>query len=177
MSMRLAGAIDWLSGACGQIASFMTLFACVVSAGNAGMRYLFNASSNAWIEAQWYMFGAIVLLGASHTFRMNEHVRVDIFYSSASPRARLLIDLGGIVFFLLPVSTYLAWLCWPMFWTSFVGGEISANPGGLVRWPVKLLFPLCFTLLTLQGISEAIKRVLMLTGKIPVSVQYEKALQ
>jgi len=174
---RLIGSIDRVSGFFGQVASLMTLLACVISAGNAVMRYLFNSSSNAWIEMQWYMFGAIVLLGASHTLKLNEHVRVDIIYSAVSPRARLLLDLAGILIILLPMSIYLAWLCWPMFWISLVGGETSANPGGLLRWPVKLLFPLCFTLLALQGISEAIKRVLMLQGKLPVTIQYEKSLQ
>lgn len=177
MAVRIAAIIDKMSDVFGGMASYATLLACLISAANAFMRYVFNYSTNGWIEMQWYLFGAIVFLGAPYTLKVNEHVRVDIFYSSASSRSRLLIDIVGMLLFLLPFSIYMTWLSWPVFWDSFTVSEMSPNPGGLLRWPAKLLLPLGFTLLTLQGIAELTKRILMLSGRIPVSVQYEKALQ
>ena len=162
--LAVSGAIDALNERFGWIADWMVLLSCLVSAGNAAMRYTFNYSSNAYLEIQWYMFAAMVLLGAPYTLKMNEHVRVDLIYASISDRAKLWVDAIGFLLFLLPVMFYLAWLSWPFFWTSFLSKEVSTNAGGLILWPVKLLIPLGFTLMILQGVSELIKRIAALMG-------------
>ncbi|MGV2129335.1 TRAP transporter small permease subunit [Agrobacterium vitis] len=170
-------AIDALSAVVGRVAEYLVMLCCLISAGNAIIRYLFNISSNGWLEIQWYLFAYVVVLGASHTLRKNGHVRVDLIYGSVSERKRLWIDLIGLVLFLLPVCIFLTWLCWPFFWLSYQQGEMSANAGGLIRWPVKLILVAGFGLLTLQGISELIKRIAALTGRIDIDVSYEKPLQ
>jgi TRAP-type mannitol/chloroaromatic compound transport system permease small subunit len=155
----------------------MVLFCCLISAANALIRYTFNYSSNGWLEIQWYLFAFVVVLGAAHTLRMNEHVRVDLIYGSVSDRARLWIDTIGLIVFLLPACIFLTWLCWPFFWLSYVQHEVSSNAGGLIRWPVKLILVAGFGLLTLQGLSELIKRIAALTGHLVVETKYEKPLQ
>ncbi|BCH55447.1 TRAP transporter small permease subunit [Agrobacterium vitis] len=170
-------AIDALSAGVGRVAEYLVMLCCLISAGNAIIRYLFNISSNGWLEIQWYLFAYVVVLGASHTLRKNGHVRVDLIYGSVSERKRLWIDLIGLVLFLLPVCIFLTWLCWPFFWLSYQQGEMSANAGGLIRWPVKLILVAGFGLLTLQGLSELIKRIAALTGRIDIDVSYEKPLQ
>ncbi|MCM2453430.1 TRAP transporter small permease subunit [Agrobacterium vitis] len=170
-------AIDALSAGVGRVAEYLVMLCCLISAGNAIIRYLFNISSNGWLEIQWYLFAYVVVLGASHTLRKNGHVRVDLIYGSVSERKRLWIDLLGLVLFLLPVCIFLTWLCWPFFWLSYQQGEMSANAGGLIRWPVKLILVAGFGLLTLQGLSELIKRIAALTGRIDIDVSYEKPLQ
>jgi TRAP-type mannitol/chloroaromatic compound transport system permease small subunit len=175
--LSLSNGIDWISKKLGQVCDYLVMLCALISAGNAIFRYLFSMSSNGWLEIQWYMFGAIVLLGASHTLRMNEHVRVDIFYGMASDRARLWIDVIGIVLFLLPISIYFAWLCWPFFYASWSEGEQSLNAGGLIRWPVKFLLVFGFVLLALQGLSELIKRIAALAGAVHIDTTYEKPLQ
>jgi TRAP-type mannitol/chloroaromatic compound transport system permease small subunit len=169
--------VDKVSEAIGKFAGYVVLACCLVSAGNAAVRYTFNYSSNAWLEIQWYMFAFVVLLGAAHTLRNNEHVRVDLIYGSVSPRKRLWIDVIGIIFFLLPACLYLAWLSWPVFLLSFKESEISANAGGLIRWPVKLIIVAGFVLIALQGVSELIKRIAGLTGALDIDTTYEKPLQ
>jgi TRAP-type mannitol/chloroaromatic compound transport system permease small subunit len=169
--------IDSISQFVGRLAEYMVLFCCLISAANALIRYSFNYSSNGWLEIQWYLFAFVVLLGAAHTLRMNEHVRVDLIYGAVSDRAKLWIDTIGLVLFLIPACIFLTWLCWPFFWVSFQQQEISANAGGLIRWPVKLILVLGFGLLTLQGISELIKRIAGLTGHIRIDTKYEKPLQ
>lgn len=170
-------AIDAVSASAAKVADWLVLGACVVSAGNAAMRYLISYSSNGFLEIQWYMFGALVFLGASHTLRMNEHVRVDIVYSSVSDRARLWIDTIGFVLFFLPVTTYLTYLSVPFFKNSLISGESSSNAGGLILWPIKLVIPLGFAMLTLQGLSELIKRIAALQGEVALDTHYEKPLQ
>ena len=170
-------AVDRLSGWAGAIASVLVLSACLVSAGNASIRYALNYSSNGLLEIQWYMFGALVFLGASHTLRMNEHVRVDLLYSSLSDRGQTWIDVIGFTFFFLPVTAFLSWLSFPFFYQSFRSGEMSNSAGGLILWPAKMLVPLGFALLTLQGMSELIKRILILQGRMSLEVKYEKPLQ
>ena len=140
--LRFSRLIDTLNEKIGLIASWLVLIACVISAGNAMMRYGFNMSSNAWLEIQWYLFGGMVMLGAAYTLKVNEHVRVDLLYSRYSDRTRLWVDLLGGIFFLLPMTIIIGWLSWPMFINSFHIGETSGNSGGLLRWPVKLLLPL-----------------------------------
>lgn len=169
--------IDKLSELVGRIAGYLVLFCCLISAGNALIRYTFNYSSNGWLEIQWYLFAFIVLLGASHTLRLNEHVRVDLIYGSVSDRARLWIDVIGITFLLLPACAYLAWLSWPVFELSLRQGEVSSNSGGLIRWPVKFIIFAGFALLVLQGLSELVKRIAGLRGILQVDTTYEKPLQ
>ncbi len=171
-SLALSGAIDSLNEKIGWIADWLVLLSCVVSAANAASRYAFSLSSNAFLEIQWYMFAGMVLLGAPYTLKMNEHVRVDLVYASVSERKQLWIDTIGFIFFLLPVMIYLIWLCWPFFWTSFLSQEGSPNAGGLILWPVKLLIPLGFVLMLLQGISELIKRIAALRGIRPLESKY-----
>ncbi|TDR94422.1 TRAP transporter small permease subunit [Enterovirga rhinocerotis] len=169
--------IDRISQGFAWISDWLVLFAVLISAANAVVRYLFSYSSNAFLEVQWYMFGAMVLLGAAYTLRMNEHVRVDLIYSAVSPRTQLWIDIVGFAVFFLPVMIYLTWLSWPFFWQSFKSGEYSNSPGGLILWPAKMLVPMGFGLLTLQGFSELAKRILALEGVIEIDARYEKPVQ
>lgn len=175
--LSLSTGIDWISKKLGQLSAYLVMLCALISAGNAIIRYLFSMSSNGWLEIQWYMFGAVVLLGAPYTFRMNEHVRVDIFYGSAGERTRLWVDVIGIIVLLLPVTIYFTYLCWPFFYSSWLENEQSLNAGGLTRWPVKLLLVLGFVFLALQGISELIKRVAALAGIVKIDTTYEKPLQ
>ncbi len=175
--LGLSKAIDGLNARFGVIANWLVLAACLISAGNAFSRYLFNVSSNGWLEIQWYMFGGMVLLGAPYTLKMNEHVRVDLIFGLVSDRARLWIDIIGGFLFLLPICAILTYFTWPWFVDSWISNEASSNAGGLIRWPVKLLLPLGFALMALQGISEIIKRIAALTAVIDAEFQYEKPLQ
>ena len=169
--------VDRVNTFFGSVATWLVLISCVISAGNASIRYLISSSSNAWLEIQWYMFSGIFLLGASYTLKVNEHVRVDVFYSIISERARLWVDAIGIAVFLLPATTLLAYMNWPFFVESWNIQEGSSNAGGLIRWPVKILPPIGFALLTLQGFSELIKRVAALMGIQAIETKYEKPLQ
>ena len=159
------------------IADSLVLLSCLISAGNAFSRYAFSISSNAWLEIQWYMFGALVMLGASYTLKRNEHVRVDMVYSNLSTRGQIWVDIFGAILFLLPATLILCYLSWPVFHNSWVENEISGNAGGLIRWPIKIFLPLGFGLLSLQGISELIKRIAMLTGDMQADLHYERPLQ
>jgi TRAP-type mannitol/chloroaromatic compound transport system permease small subunit len=158
--------IDAASEAIGRATAWLVLAAVLISAGNAAVRYLLGLGSNAWLEIQWYLFSAIFLLGAGYTLLRNEHVRVDVLAGRLGPKARAWTDIAGGVLFLMPVALIIAYHGWPMFLQSFVGQEVSADAGGLVRWPVKLLIPAGFALLALQGISEIIKRIAFLRGEI-----------
>ena len=175
--LGLSRAIDWLNARFGVIANCLVLLACLISAGNAGSRYLFSESSNGWLEIQWYMFGGMVLLGAPYTLKMNEHVRVDLVYGLVSERTRLWIDIICGCLFLLPICAILIFFTWPWFVESWTINEASSNAGGLVRWPVKLLLPVGFALMALQGISEIIKRIAALEHVIDAEFKYEKPLQ
>ena len=175
--LKLSSGIDWFNEQFGVVANWLVLFACLISAGNALVRYGFNSSSNAWLEIQWYLFAAMFMLGAPYTLKMNEHVRVDIVYGNVSPKVQLWIDLLGGIFFLMPAVVVIGWMSWPIFVDSFVNGEMSNNAGGLIRWPVKLMMPLGFALLAFQGISEIIKRIAALTGHRAIIAKYEKPLQ
>jgi TRAP-type mannitol/chloroaromatic compound transport system permease small subunit len=175
--LALARHIDALSRAAALVAIWLVLICALVSAGNALSRYTLDLSSNAWLEMQWYMFGATVLLGAPHLLNKNGHIRVDLFYAKLNDRQRAWLDLGGLIFFLLPFSYFMVVYSWPWFVEAWQINEISANAGGLVRWPVKLLLPLGFGLLILQGLSEIIKRVAALRGDIALDTHYERPLQ
>ena len=175
--IAISAFIDVVNKQLSKIASWLVLICCLISAGNAFSRYLINMSSNAWLEIQWYMFAGMFMLGASYTLCRNEHVRVDILYSHLSTRKQIWIDLFGGIFFLLPAAIILAWMSWPVFYTSWAEHEMSGNAGGLIRWPVKIFLPLGFALLTAQGVSEVIKRIAMLTGHMKADSHYERPLQ
>ena len=165
--LAFSRAIDKLNAAVGKIADVAVFASCFISAANAFVRYGFSYSSNAWLEVQWYLFGATVMLGAAYTLFRNEHVRVDILYAAFSERGKLWVDVFGFIFFMLPATILLTWMTWPFFLDSFVRNEGSPNAGGLLRWPVKLVMPVGFFLLSLQGISELIKRIALLRGYTP----------
>ncbi|MSQ70543.1 MAG: TRAP transporter small permease subunit [Betaproteobacteria bacterium] len=175
--LGLSRLIDSMNERLSRIANWLVLLSCLISAGNAMSRYAISVSSNAWLEIQWYMFGAMVMLGASYTLNRNEHVRVDLIYGHVSTRAQLWIDILGGILFLLPATIIIGWLSWPMFINSWRIDEMSVNAGGLLRWPIKIFVPLGFLLLTLQGFSEIIKRVGALTGHCAPPRHYEKPLQ
>ena len=175
--LRLSRVIDRANAQIAILANCLVLLACLVSAGNAFSRYLFSESSNGWLEIQWYMFAGMVLLGAPYTLKKNEHVRVDLLYGMMSSRKRIWIDIIGGILFLLPICIILIYFTWPWFVDSWLQHEESSNAGGLIRWPVKLLMPVGFALMALQGISEIIKRVAALEHVIEDEFEYEKPLQ
>ena len=177
LCLGLSRAIDAMNERIGTIADWLVLLACLISAGNAFSRYAFGMSSNAWLEIQWYMFGAVVMLGTSYTLKKNEHVRVDIVYANVNTRRQMSIDIFGFTVFMLPATVIMTYLCWPIFYNAWHMGEMSSNAGGLIRWPVKILLPLGFFLLSLQGISELIKRIAMITGHMKADLHYERPLQ
>lgn len=199
--LALSRVIDAFSRLTGVFATHLVLLAALVSAFNAIARYSINGllrlerqlpiggeglawlldrygeNSNIMGEAQWYMFAGMVMFGAAHTLRMNEHVRVDVIYGSVSERTRNWIDLLGGIFFLLPMCLLMIHFTWPWFLQSYYEGETSANAGGLLRWPVKLALPLGFGLVALQGVSEIIKCLAALTGGYRRERNYERPLQ
>jgi TRAP-type mannitol/chloroaromatic compound transport system permease small subunit len=175
--LKFSRSVDWISDKFGKIAAFAVMAAALISAGNAFVRYGLDISSNAWLEIQWYLFAVTVMLGAPIVLKLNEHVRVDIFYGKLKGKGPVFVDLFGLVFFLLPVMALLAWLSWPLFVNMYVTGEMSQNAGGLIRWPAMLLLPLGFGWMVLQGLSEIIKRVAYLQGKIEMDTHYEKPVQ
>jgi TRAP-type mannitol/chloroaromatic compound transport system permease small subunit len=175
--LEISAAIDWLNEKVGAIANFLILLACLVSAGNAMSRYAFNLSSNAWLEAQWYMFAVVVMFGASYTLKRNEHVRVEIFYLMLSERAQQWLDLICTALFMVPVCLLLAYLSWPFFYQSFEVNEWSSNAGGLLRWPIKFVLPGGFAMLALQGFSEIVKRIAALRGEATIEAKYERPTQ
>ena len=173
----LSRRIDRISRAAASVAAALVLLCALVSAFNAITRYAFDLSSNAWLELQWYLFGAIVLLGAPHLLNVNGHVRVDLLYSRLNDRQRVWLDLLGLLLFLMPFSVYMLLASWPWFVEAWQIQEVSPNAGGLVRWPVKLLLPLGFGLLILQGGSEIIKRIAALRGAIALDGHYVRPVQ
>ena len=165
--LRLSGHIDALNERVGRLTYWLILVMVLVSAGNASVRYAFDRSSNAWLEIQWYLFSAVFLLGAGYTLLHNQHVRIDVISGRLSKRARAWIDVLGTLFFLLPMAIAIMWMSWPVFVQSYQLHEESSNAGGLIVWPARLMVPVGFVLLVLQGISELIKRVAFLRGLIP----------
>jgi TRAP-type mannitol/chloroaromatic compound transport system permease small subunit len=165
--LRLSGLIDALTERVGRAAAWLILLTVLISAGNAVVRYAFHWSSNALLEIQWYLFAAVFLLSAGYALKHNQHVRIDVLAGRLSRRAQTWIEVFGTVFFLLPMATLIVWLSWPVFVMSWQSGEVSANANGLVLWPARALVPAGFALLLLQGVSELIKRVAFLLGRIP----------
>jgi len=177
--LPLSRAIDALTERIGRIVYWLILAVVIISALNATVRKIFNYSSNAYLEIQWYLFSCIFLIGAGYTFLRNEHVRIDIISGRLSARAQNWIDVIGILFFLFPMCIIIGWLSWPLFMDSYVRHEVSTNAGGLIIWPARLLVPIGFTLLVVQGISELIKRVAFLQGLIanPLEKQQTKSAE
>jgi TRAP-type mannitol/chloroaromatic compound transport system permease small subunit len=179
--VKLSEGIDRVNQLFGKLASIMILLSCVVSATNAVLRYGLDMSNNWPLELQWYLFAAAVMLGSSYTLKRNEHVRVDLIYSNVSDHMRIWIDLFGLILFLIPACLLFAWLSWTtLFYPSWLVSEHSLNSGGLPRYPIKFIVPFGFFMLSLQGMSEIIKRIGMLKGKyiLPADdLDYEKPWQ
>ena len=169
--LALSRGIDALNERVGRIVLWLVLAMALLSSINAAARYLFNRSSNAWLELQWYMFAAIFLLCSGYTLLHNEHIRIDVVSSRFSRRTRVWIDIFGTIFFLLPMSILILKLSWPIFMNAWESGEMSSNAGGLIRWPARAVVPAGFLLLSLQGVSELIKRIAFLKGLIPDPVE------
>jgi TRAP-type mannitol/chloroaromatic compound transport system permease small subunit len=163
----LSRLIDRLNVAVGRSVAWLVLAAVLISAGNALVRKLSNNSSNAFLEIQWYLYAAVFLLAAGRALLTQDHVRIDVLSSRFSARTRSWIEVFGLVAFLLPLVTVVITLSWPLVVRAFVSGEVSSNAGGLVRWPVMAMLPLGFALLGLQGLSELIKHIGHLAGRLP----------
>jgi len=169
--------IDALTDRFGAIAKWAVILSCFISAANAIVRYTFDYSSNGFLEIQWYLFAVCVMFGAAQVLRVNEHVRVDVLYGRYSGKTQVLIDIFGILFFLLPVMVAMLYFSFPLFLKMYVSNEMSSNAGGLLRWPAMLTLPLGFSLMILQGLSELIKRVAWLQHKYDLDIHYERPLQ
>lgn len=165
--LTLANGIDVVNERIGKTAIWLVLVVVIISAGNALSRYALNMSSNAWLEIQWYLFSGIFLLCAAYVLQKNEHIRIDVIAGRLSERAQNWIDVFGILVFLLPMALIIGYLSWPVFMNAWNSGEGSPSPGGLIRWPVRLLVPVGFAMLTLQAFSELIKRIGFLVGAGP----------
>ena len=164
--LKFSNALDWLNRQIGKYAIWLILASTVISGVNALVRKIFNFSSNAFLEVQWYLFAAAFLLAAGYTLLNNEHVKIDVIYSKFSRPKQIWIDIIGFTFFLTPVCLAVLWYSMPFFLKGYHSGEMSNNAGGLIRWPVYALMPIGFTLLMLQGWSELIKRFAFLQGLI-----------
>jgi TRAP-type mannitol/chloroaromatic compound transport system permease small subunit len=174
---RFIELVDRFSIALGIIAAWCVAIACGVSAVNAIVRYALNIGSNAWLELQWYLFAVTVYFGAPALLKLNEHVRVDVIYGGRSPRTKAWIDLLGLLFFLMPFCILMILISRNFVYDSWVIKEMSSSEGGLIRWPVKILIPIGFGLLALQGVSEILKRIGYLSGRYNMDTHYEKPLQ
>ncbi len=165
--LALSRAIDALNARVGRAVYWLVLVAVVISASNAIIRKAFDMSSNAFLEVQWYLFSAVFLLCGGYTLLRNEHIRIDVVVGRFSRRVHAWIDVFGTLLFLLPLVALMLYESWPWFLRAWESGEVSSNAGGLILWPAKVLVPVGFALLGLQGISELIKRVAFLKGLIP----------
>ena len=172
--LAVSNLIDRFNDRIGRLIRWLVLAAVLISAANAVLRKAFNLGSNAFLEIQWYLFAAVFLLGAGYTFLRNAHVRIDFISSKLSKRTNAIIDAVGIVVFLIPLCLILITLSWPLFHNAWVSGEMSQNAGGLIRWPVYGLIPLGFSILLLQAVSELIKRIAFLRGRIPEPMTVEQ---
>jgi len=175
--LSLSRVIDGLNDRFAGLAKWAVFLSCLISAANAAVRYLADYSSNAFLEIQWYLFAATVMLGAPIVLKLNEHVRVDILYGKLGEKGSVMVDLFGLIFFLLPVMVLLLYFSWPLFLKMLLTGEMSQNAGGLIRWPAMMLLPLGFGLMLLQGLSEIVKRLAYLQGSYNRDIHYEKPVQ
>ncbi|OHV77851.1 TRAP transporter small permease subunit [Ensifer sp. LCM 4579] len=164
--------IDATTERIGKAVSWLILVAVLVSAGNAVIRKAFNMSSNAWLEAQWYLFGAAFMFAAAYTLSQNEHIRIDIVYGSFSRRVQHWIDLFGHIFFLMPFVLLMIYFLVPYVRMSYRSGEVSSSAGGLILWPAKAVLLIGFILLALQGVSEIIKKIAVMTGNMDDPTPY-----
>lgn len=171
--LKISHLIDTLTRLIGRSVIWLILAATLISAANAIARKGLNIGSNAMLEIQWYLFAAVFMLGAGYAFLQNAHVRIDVLANKLSKRTRTLIDIGGIIFFLLPMCYLLSAFAWPVLVAAYETGEVSSNAGGLIRWPLYALVPAGFALLALQGISELIKRIAYLAGAGPDPLAHE----
>lgn len=165
--LSLSRLIDGMTNLIGRAMMWFLLATTLISASNAIVRKVFNISSNAFLEIQWYLFAAVFMLGSGYAFMKNAHVRIDFISSKFSDRGRNIVDIGGIIVFVLPLCYLMIKLGWPVFHNAWVSGEMSSNAGGLIRWPVYGVIPLGFAILAVQSVSELIKRVAFLTGDGP----------
>jgi TRAP-type mannitol/chloroaromatic compound transport system permease small subunit len=175
--LKLSSGIDAIASQIGRLIRWLVLASVLISAANAIVRKAFNISSNGFLEIQWYLFAAVFLLGSGFAFMRNVHVRIDFISSKLSKRTNAVIDLLGIVVFLIPLCAIMVRLSWPLFSNALGTGEMSQNAGGLIRWPAYLLMPVGFGLLLLQALSELIKRIAFLKGlrDEPMSVEAVKS--
>jgi len=164
--LQLSHGIDSINNFVGRHIKWLILLAVVVSAGNATSRYVFSVASNAFLELQWYLFASVFILASGYTLLQNEHVRIDLISAKLSARQRNWIDLGGMLFFIIPMCTYIAVMAVPALIDAVETGEYSQNAGGLIRWPMRAIIPLGFALIVLQAVSESIKRIAYLNGFI-----------
>ena len=171
--LKFSRAVDWLSNGIGKLSMWLILATTLISAGNAIVRKMFNTSSNALLEVQWYLFAGVFMLGAGYCLLKNAHVRIDFVASRLSPRTRNWIDIIGILVVLFPFCLICIDLGWPLFVRAWESGEMSQSAGGLVRWPAYGLIPLGFALLLLQGVSELIKRIAFLRGMGPDTLSHD----
>jgi TRAP-type mannitol/chloroaromatic compound transport system permease small subunit len=165
--LAIARAIDALNERIGRAVYWLVLAMVLLSAGNAIVRKIFDWSSNSLLEGQWYLFSAVFLLCAGYTLLKNEHVRIDIIAGRLAPKTQAWIDILGTIFFLMPMAILIMALSWPYFMRAYTEGEISGSAGGLILWPARLLLPIGFALLVLQGLSELVKRIAFVAGKGP----------
>ncbi len=165
--LALARGIDGLNTRIGRTVYWLVLVVVLISAGNALVRYALDISSNAWLELQWYLFSAIFLFCAPYTLLKNEMVRIDVVAGRLSKRTQMVIEVIGILFFLLPMALGLMYMSWPVFMQALERHEVSSNAGGLIIWPARLMVPIGFFLLALQGVSQLIKTVAFMQGKGP----------
>ncbi len=165
--LKLSQLIDSITEFVGKSIIWVVLVVTLISTGNALMRYTINYSSNAFLEIQWYLFAVIFLFGAGYTLKKNEHVRIDLISGKFSKRGQAWIDVFGIIFFLMPMAIAIMWMSWPVFLLAFKNNEMSSNAGGLILWPARLMVPVGFFLLVMQGVSELIKRLGFLQGLCP----------
>lgn len=172
-----AHAIDWVNDRFATFAKWAVILSCFISCTNAVVRYSLDISSNGWLEIQWYLFAGCVMLGSAQVLRVNEHVRVDVIYGWISTRKKVMIDLFGLCFFLLPTMFVMFYFAAPLFLRMYETHEMSSNAGGLVRWPAMLMLPLGFAMIWLQGVSEIIKRVGWLTNTYEMEIHYERPVQ
>lgn len=164
--LALSRRIDAFNAAVGRVACWAIFAAILVSSVNAVVRKVLGVSSNAWLELQWYLFGAVFMLCAPWTLQLNEHIRIDIVASKFSRKVSNLIEVFCIIFFLMAFCALMVWLSIPFVWGSLVSGEASVNAGGLILWPAKLIILVGFALLLLQGVSELIKRIAIIRGDL-----------
>ena len=165
--LSLSRLIDGVTNIIGRVMMWFLLATTLISASNAIIRKVFNISSNAFLEIQWYLFAAVFMLGSGYAFMKNAHVRIDFISSKFSDRGRNIVDVLGIIIFVFPLCYIMVKLSWPVFENAWVSGEMSSNAGGLIRWPVYGVIPLGFVILAVQALSELIKRVAFLTGDGP----------